>query len=70
MVVSAVFEGKELVTVPSVSNYDKSTFNSSTSALLDDEVTNKVSKYQLDLGIYIECVNSSYQFLCLVMLFV
>ncbi|XP_074576017.1 uncharacterized protein LOC141832410 [Curcuma longa] len=42
MVVSAVFEGKELVTVPSVSNYDKSTFNSSTSALLDDEVTNKV----------------------------
>ncbi|XP_042412380.1 uncharacterized protein LOC122001615 isoform X1 [Zingiber officinale] len=42
MVVSALFEGKELVAVPSVSNFDKSTFNSSTSALLDDEVTNKV----------------------------
>ncbi|XP_042412381.1 uncharacterized protein LOC122001615 isoform X2 [Zingiber officinale] len=42
MVVSALFEGKELVAVPSVSNFDKSTFNSSTSALLDDEVTNKM----------------------------
>lgn len=64
MVVSAVFEGKELVTVPSVSNYDKSTFNSSTSALLDDEVTNKVSDISTRYRTLYRMLDSFISFLC------
>lgn len=42
MVVSAVFEGKQL-TVPSDSDYPKSALSAGSSAIVDDHITNKVS---------------------------
>lgn len=45
MVVSAVFEGKQILAVPSGSNYSEKTLYSGSYAPADDGITNKVRNF-------------------------